>query len=624
MATSDNIPGLDPSTLGSLQTMTEQLAKIADSLKKAASLSSDINDEMGTYNKSITEQMSQLGKVLKYQTDLTKGDKKRLESLRDQLDGQKASVALANQLGSINKAGLAIAQNQINLLKEQGKYIKANAKEWLEGFKNPTTGKFSTGQASSQVMSAAQKPEAMLDMAGPWGMLLKFIVETIDGVRKMRSEMMTASAASGHFADGLAKANVEAMNLTQGQTEFMAQGLDLAQVADVYKSLKATGIEALGAVSPIVGQLSDSAQAVISFSKATGESFDAVSGRFASFIRNFGIAKQDVKAKYLEILQTATAVAQKGIMTTQQYMQNVMSLADAFKDVGMNVMGVNKILSSVSTTMQKMGRPLENIQKVAQGIAGISKAGEGWQVFMAKMAGSQGGYAQSLFAAQQRGPGGALAKPGQMDPMKMIEMARTAILKPTQGIGDQATRQLMIERMGGQFGMDTETTQVFQKLSAGTINQEQAAVSLKSLQEAAKKNNMDAKGMFDIIRGILTGLIAKPIIMIYRLLSKWTGMGGGTELNKMDQALGKGAAGGALIKQGGMLRVHANEVVAGGRVVPAAQVRQLGATGGGGGEGTSITVNVNMDANSLHKAFQEAENKTVVMLRKQHKAAFGG
>jgi hypothetical protein len=623
-----NIPNVDPALMNSFQTMKEQSTQVANNMKQAVGALSTMADEMEDFAGETTNYLKQLGQIQTYGQGLAKADKAHLEAVRRQLESQRGMVSVTKQLSDINKANLAINKQQIDNLREQGKYIRANMKEWSQGFRNPETGKFSAGSTSQKVMETAQNPQAQLEnLGGPWGMLIKFIIDTIDGIRKLRSELQAADAASGNFVKGMGEASKAAMNLKQSQMEFATQGLDVEQVADMYKALKATGIDALGAISPTVGKLSEMADAVNIFSKATGEGYDAVAGRFADFIRNFGIAKSDVKAKYFEILKTAEAVGQKGIMTTSKYMQSVMSLADAFKDVGVNVTDVNKVLSTVSTTMVKMGRPAENIQKVAQGIMGISKAGEGWKVFMAKMSGVQGGYAQSLFAAEQRGAGFDLTKAGKQDVGKMIAMARAAILQPTAGIGDTATRRLMIERMGSQFGMDAETTQVFQKLSEGAISQEQAAGSIEKLREAAQKYNLDSKGMFDIIRNILTGLIAKPIIMIYRILSNWKGSAADKKMaGDMDKAINKGAAGGAYIKSGGMLRVHANEVVGGGMVVPAAQTRSLTTADlRRGGQGSfNINVNVNMDGNTLHKAFQEAESKTVAMIRKQQKANFGG
>jgi hypothetical protein len=273
--------------------------------------------------------------------------------------------------------------------------------------------------------------------------------------------------------------------------------------------------------------------------------------------------------------------------------------------------------------MEGMGRPLANIQKVAQGIMGITKASEGWQVFMAKQAGGSGGYAQSLFQAQQRGPGGAVTGAGKFDAMKMIQMARGAIMQPTAGIGDAATKQLMVERMGKQFGMDEETTQVFQKLSAGTISQDEAAMSLKSLHDAATKNNLDSKGMFDIIKGILIGIIAKPIVMIYQLLQSWLP---GQEDSSIGEALDDASTGhatGAIIKSGGMMRVHAEEAVANGKVYPAAKTQPFKNDISNGGN-LNLSFNMQISEENLSRSFRDMENKTLGYLKKQQQGNFVG
>jgi hypothetical protein len=588
-------------------------------------------------NKIYVSQIKNLESMLKNSKDLNAVAQKKIKQEIDILNAQKEQFVLVKKLQAAAEQASKDRQKEIADLKAIGREsavarARAASKEWSDqhfGEKGSRTGE---GVAAGAINLAKDPRQVLQMMGGPWGVILNMIVDVIDGIRKTRSELMSASAASGHFADGLGQANKEAIALNKSQAEFAAMGMDVGEVTEVYKSLKKTGISALGTVASggkVWGAaMSSMAMDTIAFSKASGEAYDVVTSRFASFIRNFGIAKNDVSAKYFSILKQATAVAQKGVMTVEDYMKGVESLSDAFKDVGVNVSQVSNILGGVSKVMENMGRPLANIQKVAQGILGISKASEGWQVFMAKMSGVAGGYAQSLFAAQQRGPGGSVTQAGKFDAMKMIQQARGAILQPTAGIGDAATRQLMVERMGQQFGMDTETTQVFQQLSAGTISQEEAATTLTQLHEAAKKNNLDSKGMFDIIRGILVGVIAKPIVMIYEMLQNFLGSketGDSSIMKTLDSLQAGGNATGGIIKSGGMIRVHAQEAIVGNKIYPAAQVSPLPAGGiGGGGGNLNLSFNLQISEENLKSQFREMENRTLGYLKQQQRGNFVG
>jgi len=247
---------------------------------------------------------------------------------------------------------------------------------------------------------------------------------------------------------------------------------------------------------------------------------------------------------------------------------------------------------------------------------GITKAGEGWRVFAAKMSGVQGGYAKALFAQEQRGPGFGVIGAGERDFSKDVQQGRAALLNPTAGIADAATKQYMIEKMGQQFGMDSETTQVFQKLSAGAISDAEAATSLEEIHKATKEANLSQKGMFDILRGILVGLIAKPLAGMYSYF-----VGGDSELMgkvaAMDYPSGDVPS---MVRAGGIMRAMGGEVIG----KPAVVGPLHGSQQAGGGGSASVTINMNIDENNLRNQFRQAENKAVAFVLKQQRANYVG
>jgi len=630
---------------------SQSLARTAEAFKAMGISMADVYAINQKQEKILKARLQNEKKALDLAIKIAQADGKESKGKLKSLELQKKQIgqyedfskqisdttAQIKRLTRAQEAGSDARRLEIKKLEAEGKNVKAffaKMKDGIQSLKN-ADGSFNKGKVAAGVVDAASNPKAIIGKMGVWGVLIEMIVDTIDGVRKMKGQMMEASAASGQFGKSMNIAKLEANALAKSQAEFAMQGLDVAQVADVYRELKETGIASLGVVNRIPGALSKSAKAAIAFSKASGESSKEVAERFASLQRNFGATQGTYEAQYSKILASAQRAAEDGVTTTSGYMQTVMSLGMAFTDVGVSISGVNSIVASVGKSMKELGRPMANLQKVASGILGITKASEGWQVFMARMSGMQGGYAQTLFKQQQRGPGGALPKAGEMDPMQYVKAAKNMLLKPTAGIADQSTRQLMIERLGSQMGMDAETTQIFQKMASGNIGTEEAGADMEKLWKEAKEANMSQKGMFDIIKNILMGLIAKPILWIYELMQKIFGsidegaaderiaeIMGGPESN--DVARGSTPR---YVQNAGMMRVHADEIIGGKRALENAKTTPYApgagmASGGGGGNNFNFTMQI--DANSLSRSFKQMESMTYRAIVDQQRRNYVG
>jgi hypothetical protein len=633
-------------------------------LKRVKESYKAINDEISKASKLTAMDFSLLQKLNKQASVLGAFEKELVANKKKSFEYEYKTLEAAKKIGAITekiydkekskldvlvkqrvetdkiKSGWEIFDRTTSALKEQGKawnYIAANVREaYKNAFFDQKSGKMSVGQSGASAVNAANDPSAILNLLGPWGIILKQIIEIIDGVRVMTGELHKAAAASGSFATGFGKARGEAMALTDAQARLTASyGMTADEVSKIYQTMKATGIEALGAVRGFNTEMGDFAESAWMYAKATGEEISAVAERYADLIRNFGVPQKEVIGTYGSILESANKVAQLGITTTTKYMQAVFSLADSFADVGVNIQGVNKILYSTAGALKNLNFPAAMLEKVAQGLMGVTRASEGWQVFMAKMAGVQGGYTSALFSAQQRGAGGMMPGGGEFDITKTFEMMKSALFKPTSGLSGDV-KQLMIERMGSQYGMDPRTTQVFQKLATGGLSEGGAFKQFKDLQKAAKEQQMSTKGMFDIIKNILVGIIGKAVVAIWQLLAKSPFMGGGVkgpsskQLAMMNKLSGKeeptnmkeGAIG-ATIKRSGLMMVHANEVAYGGKVYPVAKTEPFRG-GAGNGSNINISMNMNIDEKTLSTAFRNAEKDTLRKIKKLKAHMAGG
>jgi len=596
-----------------IKTEKELLQKEYDKLKT-------LKESYSINNKIYSEELKKLNSIVKINA-LLKEEKQIFQDLVKL--GQKQEELFGQQQQNLRNTGKEL------------KKLQADWKQyWHEFGKDPNA---QMGRSKGHIAVAAGEVAGtggadLLKSLGPWGVIAKLIIEAKDNADKYAASLQSAAAASGHFADGMAKYKAEGSALAGRQAELMAQwGMTTDEALEAITTLRKTGIETFGEYNNKLGLelktgFTDMTEGAIAFSKATNESIAVIAERFATLRRNFGEAGKEIQV-YGNVLNAANKVAQMGITTTEKYMQTVFSLGEAFTDVGMNINGVNNLVYSVAKSLKNMKFPADQLQKVAQGILNVSKAGEGWQVFMAKMSGVQGGYVNSLFTAQQRGAGGLMPEEGKYDPMKAFNMMKGALFTPTAGLTG-GNRQLMIERLGKQYGMDERTTQVFQKLSRGGISGAGAFKEIEKLKEQAKANNISAKGMFDIIKGILTGMIAKPLFMILNFLARrW---GGSQEdrqtsedfLSKLNEKKSHGYRTQAI---GGVANTSGFAEIMQGETITPPTMARMSPLKNGNQQASNINVNLslNIDTKQIDKSFDDAKKFVIKEIYKQQQRNFG-
>lgn len=484
--------------------------------------------------KSYQTEYATLQKLAKINMDQYKTEKARLQILVDmdvRLEKQEAILENINKLNEKNKK---VQEQEIDIMKKKGQMARAyfsevamNARRSFQtesGHTNATSVVHGSANAAVAAHGVANDPGAALNNMGPYGMILKIIADVIDGARLMGAALHSASAEAGGFADSFGTAAREAINITSQQTNLMTEyGMTTEEVSNVYKELKGTGLAALGVIPQTGDAMSALALDTISFAKASNQATAQVSAQMAALVRTNGMAKEKLSGAYDKIFSAADRMAKKGLASMSEIVQATFSMNESFKEMGMNVGGISNIIEGVGDALKKLGRPggIDMITKVADGILGLSKASEGWQVLMGKMSGMSGGFLQTLFTTQQRGANMMNPQANEYDPMKNIAMFKSMISKTANRAPDPRMRQFLTEKMGGQMGMDTGTVQVMQQMMSGKMSQNKAVIEMKKLHEAAKENNMSSKGMFDILRNILIGMIAKPLMYIW----KWTAKG---------------------------------------------------------------------------------------------------
>jgi hypothetical protein len=569
-----------------------------------------------------------------------KDAQRSLDYMVKEVAALKEQKSIIDHISKINDINLTKQRQAVELAKEQGKNLKAAALEFKNRFRNESTGKVDAANASKGGVQLAQDPKQMLQALGPWGVLIGFIADVIDGVRMMGGELHKASAESGKFADSFNRTREESQDLFNSQISLMGKyGLTVKEAGQIFGELKSTGLDALGVIPKTGTALSELALDVMSFAKATNQSTGQVAEQYAQIVRTFGKDSRNARQltdTYNKIFTVASKAAQAGFGKMSELVSTVFSLGEAFKDVGMSADSVVRVVNGMTGALKslKFAANAADINRIASGILGITKASEGWQVFMGKLSGMSGGYAQTLFQMQQRGSDFALPGAGKFDAGKTIQSFRGMLNATTGGISDPMTKQLMIEKMGQQVGMDTQTTQVFQRLMSGGMDEGAAKSDLEKIHKAAVDNNLSTKGMFDILKEILVGMIAKPILFIWKLLSRWSGKSTKQDdermrkaeaaLNKTDQPEQstsgiRHSAIGSDVTRSGLMMVHA-----GNQVVPMAKAQPFKdrMRAGGGGAGMNVSFNVMIDEKSLHKKFMQMEQQTLDLLHKQQKGNF--
>ena len=429
-------------------------------------------------------------------------------------------------------------QQDVELLRSQGKLIRANTQEYLNQFKVQGQGATHIGRAvgtvGAEVATRAQDPASMLSALGPWGVILKMIVDIIDGLRAMTSTMSQANAASGNFIKGFKSAGDEAAQIMSQQTEMMYNyGLTTEEVGEIYKGLKDTGLQALGTIPKTGSAMSGVADSVFAFAKATGQTYDQVSTQFAELTRTNGVATSEIRKSYMEVFNVAEKAGQAGVASATQVMQSIFAMDQQFASVGANVKGISDIVSGLTDILSssKIAGGIEQLNKVSQGIIGISSASDGMLVMLGKMGGMSGTFSQVWEKMKGINPTTGYIEKGAQPIQQNLMMFGSLMDKISTMAGGGSQGRYTADTFAQKnFGMDINTTQAARDLYAkmknaapGSMDQKQAQKKFEDMLATAKKTQLDSKGMFEILKNILVGLIAKPIIAIWGIATKFGG-----------------------------------------------------------------------------------------------------
>ena len=485
-----------------------------------------------------------LTKMKKMGEDIYQTELKRLKSLVDldvKLEGQEATLKNINRE---NEKSLQIEKNKIDIMAKQGKmftsYLAQKALDAKNAFRTESGHVTGTsiaqgfGHTGAGIANIAQDPASMLSALGPWGVILKMIVDIIDGLRAMTSTMSQANAASGNFIKGFKSAGDEAAQIMSQQTEMMYNyGFTTEEVGEIYKGLKDTGLQALGTIPKTGSAMSGVADSVFAFAKATGQTYDQVSTQFAELTRTNGVATSEIRKSYMEVFNVAEKAGQAGVASATQVMQSIFAMDQQFASVGANVKGISDIVSGLTDILSssKIAGGIEQLNKVSQGIIGISSASDGMLVMLGKMGGMSGTFSQVWEKMKGINPTTGYIEKGAQPIQQNLMMFGSLMDKISTMAGGGSQGRYTADTFAQKnFGMDINTTQAARDLYAkmknaapGSMDQKQAQKKFEDMLATAKKTQLDSKGMFEILKNILVGLIAKPIIAIWGIATKFGG-----------------------------------------------------------------------------------------------------
>jgi len=503
-----------------------------DILKVISTFSKDSNAAMNNDIKLRKEVLKQFESQRKAIAELhavnaseAQIERQRLKTLIDGTMHIEKQEALIKKVGAAWDIVSAKRANDVELLKKQGKIAQAAAQEIANSFKSQGPGAQNAAHAAAsgavKVHGAMDDPASMLEALGPWGILVKIIADVIDGARIMGAALHRAGAESGNFVKGYGTAAAEAMKITYQQTDLMWKyGMSTEEVSNLYQDLKNTGVGALGVVPKIGDALSETALNTMAFAKASGQTSAQVAGQMAMLTRLSKTSVVNLGTAYDKIFSMAERVAQAGVAGMSETIQATFSMAQQFSDIGMSISGISDVIDGVAGSIKRLGQGggIENLTRISQGILGLSKAGEGWQSFMGQMSGLGGDFLTNLFRSQQRGPDmmNHASGAGSVDPIKNLEMFQRTMQQTAGKSVNPMQGQLIAEHMAAAMGIDRQTADIMLKMNPKEMRGAKGQEELKKIQQAAEDNNMSSKGMFDILRAILIGLIAKPLMWIWK------------------------------------------------------------------------------------------------------------
>jgi hypothetical protein len=357
---------------------------------------------------------------------------------------------------------------------------------------------------------------------------------------------------------------------------------------------------------------------VFTFAKNTGQADDQVIAQFAEMTRLNGLSTTALRGNYMELMGDAKKVAGTMRATTTETMQAIFSLDAQFSDMGINIQSIGDVIGGVAQAFKElqMGGTIKDFQEVASQILGISKASEGALVMMGKMNGMTGSFAKILFEVQGRDPKtGAITQNSKSAFDNFSKMSTEMDAITTRMGGDQQTKTMMrMKMMKDMFHFDDKGASAAIKLwqdykaSDGKLSKGNIGASFDKMREAAQEEQMNSKGMFDIIRELLMGFIAKPIIAIWKLIAHWQNDSAGEgRANEISSKLDKYDAAGTEKDRAGVLHNAATQA------------------GGARGGGVTSVAKPRGSANSSHVTvtIQDPNGKQLAAVKAQQAANTG-
>lgn len=476
-------------------------------------------------------------KTLEYQ-------KQQLKSLRDakQITSAQYKDALelakleADRLVKVEKYKSVLEgineghKKQVEALRSEGKWIQANAKEFLkEKFQlkeEEGLGKAGAAtkgaKAAAGALDVASNPGQMLQMLGPWGVIIKFLIDSIDKIRQMGAALQNSAAAAGEAGKGIGYFKGVAGGLLSTGGFFGQMGMTADELQKDAGEIASAGIK-MSSILTGGGGMTDKFKTLETFAFATGQSVGAVAQQFTKLTNTFRLTGASATAAYKNLYNTAQTLGKTFEVPMADMINSITSVGEAARDFGFELNDVTDLFNTLYERVlpgTKLG--LNDLQKAASALTGIGKSDKSSLAFMGAIGGrASGGFLGALGAAQQRGPGFLLPKMGGQgaDLGKQLDMLQQTLYRSTAGLSGPG-RQLMMEQIASsQFGLDDQTTEILQKMGSGQLSRSAAVDELKKLQQQAAENKISQKGMLDIIKNFIERMIMKPIVAIYNLLS---------------------------------------------------------------------------------------------------------
>ncbi len=619
-----------------IQDMVSPSQKIAELFAAGKNELQAQNSIMGELKKNSEEELNIVKeKIKKLKETNSISDKEALLILKnikkrsDELDPLRKKQELLR----INKK---LQQEENELKKEHGNIfqkIHAKVKEASQN-KSEVLGNLAK-QAYENPMGGIE--DQIMKFNPLVGAIVKIVVDLIDKFRKMSGELQASDAAAGNFGDSIEKYQKMAYDMfgAGGKKAFSNLRLNADEAGKVIQTLNRTGVLSIKDVSKAWGEGIDSiGTATVVFAKASGETEEIVSQRLASIMRNFRASTPEQATKiYKRLLDDAQTVAKRGTITTSEYLQTVMSLSEAFSDMGMDVGGVSKMVRGLHLTLGALKVPSKVISEVANGLMSLSKVSDEWASFIGMKSGGGNDFLSSLGNFQQRGPNfeTAALSGGNFDIGKTLKDTWSTLKQSSMGAGGINEQRYLMEQIGKQMGLSPNMVGALKKIEESGMSTEDQGKTFEALKRATLDNVSSTKDLATLLKDWIQTYIFQPLMGIWKAVEKVFGGAADTYQSKIDKTEfennslkeqygfeePKQYAAGGIVDTTAKYMLHRKEEV----LTPADPRHRNQSKNGNNPVNLNISVVVNNG--QIKEAFREAEQRTLRELANQHRVLFG-